>query len=348
MDIQKLKEIDKTFRQFGIEGEDTFTIISTHYLNTHKPGKISKDLKSFWNQGQKLLKIVKNDRVAEQTLEFIIANDLYGENLPIFYQYFLTKRFRDLSGKFFTPKNLARIMVSMLPTKDKAIIYDPACGGGTFLLEASRRWESKTCTLLGNDIDKMLIVLSEIVLLINKQKAHSLNFTNSNIYNFSNEVTLLNGKVDFILANPPFSISVESFKTKSKLFEKGYRNSDALFLDFCLKILKPSGHLVCLLPHSIIVNKEFEKLRLTIEEDWEIAAVIVMPEGTFNTTSNTTTRADILHLRKRSGKKLVSKILFGNISDISAAISTTNEFEHLNELSVLLEELGIGLNEKLV
>ncbi len=346
MDIQKLKEIDKTFRQFGIEGEDTFKIIATHYLNIHTPKKVSKELRAFWNQGLELLELVNEDKIARQTLELIITSDLYGEGLPILYQYFLTKRFRDLSGKFFTPKSLAKIMTSMLPIKNGAVIYDPTCGGGTFLLEASKRWTNKECTLLGNDVDKLLVVLSEIILLINKQNAHSLNLTNLNIYNYSNEVTSLSGKVDFILANPPFSISVESFKTRSKLFEKGYRNSDALFLDFCLQMLKPSGHLVCLLPHSIIVNKEFEKLRLVIEEDWEIAAVIVMPEGTFNSTSNTTTRADILHLRKRSNKKHVSKILFGNVSNLSETISNNIEFEHLNDLSIILEELGIDVNSE--
>lgn len=345
MQVQRLKDIDKTFRQFGIEGEDTFKMISAHYLNAHKPKVVTKEMKMFWNEGLELLEVLKKDRVARQTLELILKNDLYGQNLPTIYQYFLTKRFRDLSGKFFTPHDLAKIMTSMLPIKNGAVVYDPTCGGGTFLLEASRRWVDKRCTLIGNDIDKLLIVLAEIVLLLNKQPEHSLKLTHSNIYNSTNDSDSINAKVDFILANPPFSISVDSFKTRSKLFDKGYRNSDALFLDFCLKVLKPGGHLVCLLPHSIIANREFEKLRLTIEEDWEIAAVIVMPEGTFNETSNTTTRADILHLRKRSSKKLVSKILFGNISDISDVITNNNDFKHFNDLSMLLEELGVGFNE---
>jgi len=342
MDIKKLKEIDRVFRQYGIEGEDTFRLISTQYLNAHNPQKISKELKLFWEEGKVLLVNISEDKIARQTLEYVISNDFYGENLPIIYQFFLSKRFRDLSGKFFTPKNLAWLMAAMLPVKENAVIFDPTCGGGTFLLEASKRWGNKKCTLIGNDVDKLLVVLSEILLLLNKKNEHKLKFHNQNIYNSTQNLELLFGKVDYILANPPFSLSIESFEIKSKLFENGYRNSDALFLDLCLKILKPGGHLLCLVPHSIVANKEYENLRNIIEQDWEIASIIIMPEGTFHSTSNTTTRADIIYLRKKSKEKIVDKIIFGNISNLS---HLTNDKEGIianyKDLAFLLDDLNI-------
>jgi type I restriction-modification system DNA methylase subunit len=342
MEIQKLKEIDRIFRQHGIEAEDTFKVISAYYLNVHKPSNISKVLQNLWMEGNSILEKTSTDNIAKQTLEYTVAFDYYGECLPIIYQYFLGKRFRDLSGKFFTPRNLARLMAKMLPIKPDVTIMDPTCGGGTFLLEASKRWTNNSCTLIGNDIDKMLVALSETMILLNKQQNHTIKFFNDNIYDTTSNQKHLFGKVDYILANPPFSLPIESFRVSSNLFNLGYRNSDALFIDLCWNYLKPGGHLVCLLPHSIITNKEYEKLRLEIERTWEIAAVIVMPEGVFNSTSNTTTRADIVFLRKQTDVKNVSNIVFANISDIKHLAYDVNMFiDQYTELSSIVSDFDI-------
>ena len=104
-----------------------------------------------------------------------------------------------------------------------------------------------------------------------------------------------------------FSLKIENFNPESKLLKRGYKNSDALFIDLAKDLLKEGGKLVCLLPHSIISNKEFLKLRKTVEEDWLINAVMVLPEGIFQETANTTTRADILILKKSSISKFIKK-----------------------------------------
>ncbi|NCA75647.1 MAG: methyltransferase domain-containing protein [Alphaproteobacteria bacterium] len=339
MESQKLKELDRVFRQHGIEAEDTFKVISAYYLNVHKPSDVSSLLEQFWIEGNSILERITNDNIAIQTLEYTVAFDYYGECLPIIYQFFLGKRFRDLSGKFFTPKNLAKFMVKMLPIKSNVSIMDPTCGGGTFLIEASKRWNNCSCRLIGNDVDRMLVALSETLILINKNPNHNAVFFNDNIFDVPKAQKQFFETIDYIIANPPFSLPIESFEVTSNLFKLGYRNSDALFIDLCWKYLKPSGLLVCLLPHSIITNKEYEKLRLEIEKFWEIAAIIVMPEGVFNTTSNTTTRADIVFLRKQSDLKNVSRIVFANISDIKHLNYDTNLFiEHYSELSNIISD----------
>jgi type I restriction-modification system DNA methylase subunit len=345
MHIQNLKSTDQIFRQFGIEGEDTFKVIAAHYLNHHEPEQVSENLRCLWKEGNSLFRLIKSDKIAHQTLEYLTTTDLYGESLPIIYQYFLTKRFRDLSGKFFTPRSLANIMTCMLPVKEGALIFDPACGGGTFLVEAAKRWAKSACRLIGNDVDKLLLCLSELSLLLSKSKLHTLSLFNENIYDFNDGISSLLGQVDYILANPPFSLAIESFTLKSKLFDVGYRNSDALFLDLALEALKPGGHLVCLLPHSIVANKEFEKFRRIIESDWEISAIIVMPEATFSATSNTTTRADIIYLRKRGEHPLVSKLIFGNVSNLDHLELKTDDFlTSYPELSHLFDDFMISQN----
>ena len=37
-------------------------------------------------------------------------------------------------------------------------------------------------------------------------------------------------------------------------------------LDECARLLKPGGRLVCLLPHSLFANKDYESFRRRVEE----------------------------------------------------------------------------------
>lgn len=56
------------------------------------------------------------------------------------------------------------------------------------------------------------------------------------------------------------------------------------------------------LAHKMLEQEGLGKdaeLRKVVEEDWHISAVMVLPEGVFQETANTTTRADILILKKK-------------------------------------------------
>lgn len=335
----KFKELEKRLRELGIEGDDVFTLIASKYiqiLNLDLSQRLEIIIKKAENinlNGSKL-KI-------ENLIEKIVRNDLNGKELPALYQFFHSKRFRDNTGKFFTPRNIAKSMVEMLPLKKDAVIFDPTCGAGTFLFEAAKKWKNIKCTLLANDIDNYLVTLTEIILKIQNEKKHKLVFSNENIY--SPEITLKDytNKVDFILANPPFSLKIENFNPDSKLLKSGYKNSDALFIDLAKDLLKEGGRLVCLLPHSIISNKEFEKLRKIVEEDWLINAVMVLPEGVFQETANTTTRADILILKKKGKGVSISKTVFCNISSIGQALNSRDTLFRKDDLADMLNKQDV-------
>lgn len=335
----KFKELEKRLRELGIEGDDVFTLIASKYiqiLNLELSQRLETIIKKAENinlNGSKL-KI-------ENLIEKIVQNDLNGTELPALYQYFHSKRFRDNTGKFFTPRNVAKSMVEMLPLKKDAIIFDPTCGAGTFLFEAAKKWKNIKCTLLANDIDNYLVTLTEIILKIQNEKKHKLVFSNENIY--SPDITLKDytNKVDFILANPPFSLKIENFNPNSKLLKSGYKNSDALFIDLAKDLLKEGGRLVCLLPHSIISNKEFEKLRKIVEEDWLINAVMVLPEGVFQETANTTTRADIIILKKKGKGVSISKTVFCNISSIGQPLNSRDTLFRKDDLADMLNKQDV-------
>jgi type I restriction-modification system DNA methylase subunit len=268
----------------------------------------------------------------------VVRYDKIGKELPILYQFFHSKRFRDNTGKFFTPGNVARSMADMLPLKNNAVIFDPTCGGGTFLAEASKKWKNLVCHLLANDIDNYLVTLTEIILKIQIPKKHKLSLFNENIYAPDKTIRFFQNKVDYILANPPFSLIIDNFSPESKLLRRGYRNSDALFIDLAKDLLKAGGKLVCLLPHSIISNKEYAELRKAVEEDWYINAVMVLPEGLFQETANTTTRADILILKKKGQGFFNSETLFCNISSVGQPMNSRNSLFEEDDLSRIMKQ----------
>ena len=329
---QDRRQLEDTLRFLGIEGEDAFYFLAYQYeehLVTHS--KIPARIKE---RGSAISTRVASERSLLGVLDRVIASDPLGENLPFWYQYFVGRRFREGSGKFFTPKPVAKSMAALLPFRESPVVMDPTCGGGTFLVEVSKRWKTP-CTLVANDIDPVLVDLSQVTLALANQAGHKTHFLQENIFELTKGLPSWYNKVDFIIANPPFSLQIDNLGTPSSLFRLGYRNSDALFIDVSYHLLKDDGYLVCLLPHSIVANAEYKPLRTLTEEQWDIRGVISLPEGTFYTTAHTTTRADIVMLRK--GSRRTKKRLFGYASSIGIALNNRSSTVITNELGSMVD-----------
>ncbi len=327
--------LHNALRRHGIEGEEAFLVLASRYLDARKA--VRRDLSFFpVERGFAALNIVAHDRQVLSILDGILATDPQGRELPTWYQFFFGRRFREDSGKFFTPRPVAAAMAKLLPVRPGAILMDPTCGGGTFLCEASHRWQDTPCQLVGNDVDRMLVGLTELVLVLSVPAKHVFTLSCCNLYDADSDFRNLRGKVNGILANPPFSLPLERVAKPGELYALGYRNSDALFLDVCLDLLASGGSLVCLLPHSLVVNGEFERLRWTVEKNWELCGVVTLPEGVFYLTGNTTTRADIVHLRKKSGRHQPSrKAFFANAPTVGFPLNSRTTYSGENSLELI-------------
>ena len=327
--------LHNALRRYGLEGEEAFLVLASRYLDTRKVGR--RDFSFFpVERGFAALNIVAHDKQVLSILDGILAADPQGRELATWYQFFFGRRFREGSGKFFTPRTVAASMAKLLPVHPGAILMDPTCGGGTFLCEASRRWQDTPCQLVGNDVDRMLVGLTELVLALFAATSHSFALSCCNLYDADSEFRSLRGKVNGILANPPFSLPLERVAKPGELFALGYRNSDALFLDVCLDMLAPGGSLVCLLPHSLVVNAEFDQLRRAVERHWELCGVVTLPEGVFYLTGNTTTRADILHLRKKLGRhQQTHSVFFANAPTVGFPLNSRTTYFGENSLDLI-------------
>jgi N-6 DNA Methylase len=328
-------------RRHGVEGEEAFLALASRYLDAHRT-QLSK-LKHFpVERACSAFTKVAHDRQAKSLLSEILHADPVGRDLPNWYQFFLGRRFREGSGKFFTPRTVAQAMSRLLPVRPGATIMDPTCGGGTFLTEASHGWRGLPCQLIGNDVDKMLVGLTELVLSLSIPSRHTLDLRCRNIFDASDDFEDLYGTVDAILANPPFSLPVDGVGKSSNLFALGYRNSDAVFLDICLNLMAPEGNLVCLLPHSLVANVEFQELRETVEKNWALIGAVTLPEGVFYMTGNTSTRADIVHLRKLGARKKKRKqTYFANAPAVGYALNSRSGSAGDNSLDLIVNDVRV-------
>jgi SAM-dependent methyltransferase len=325
--------IEAGFRRYGLEGEDVFLALAARCVQESRGRRNGFEFFPY-ERGLQVLDLVTHDRRIESLLARVCIGSDAVSHLPLWYQYFVGRRFREGSGKFFTPKPVARSMANLLPLEAGLTICDPTCGGGTFLSEVATLLNGRPCELVGNDVDRTLVGLTEVVLFLTCGTAQKRRLFCDNIYDRGPFLDAYIKRVDCILANPPFSLPIEHISVRSPLFEIGYRNSDAIFLDVCLELLKEGGHLVCLLPHSIVANSDFSELRSQVEREWELCGIITLPEGVFYMTANTTTRADIIHLRKKPAAKVsgTAKVYFANAPTVGVALNSRDTMAPHNAL----------------
>lgn len=195
--------LEDSFRRHGVDGEDVFYALELYYIRQFNVDS-SILPKRFLKHGEQALEKTAADSEIQSALDSMVASDPEGRNLPTWYQNLLGRRIRGRSGKFFTPIPIASAMASLLPVSDGAVVMDPTCGGGTFLVEASRVWEAHKCVLIANDVDASLAGLAQLILALRTPGHHEKVFATENIYQPAHELNKWHGKVDCILANPPF------------------------------------------------------------------------------------------------------------------------------------------------
>lgn len=324
--------LETGFRRYGLEGEDVFLAIASRCVQESNIKYNGFDFFQY-ERGLHVLDLVTHDRQLNSLLMRVCSDREAALELPVYYQYFVGRRFREGSGKFFTPRSVARSMAKLLPINGSMLICDPTCGGGTFLSEAAKLLHGTPCELVGNDVDRTLVGLTEVVLALTSSGSQKRRLFCENVYDNGQFHDAFSGRVDCILANPPFSLQLDKVGFHSPLFSMGYRNSDAVFLDVCLDLLKAGGHLVCLLPHSIVVNSDYAELRLRVERDWDLCGIITLPEGVFYLTASTTTRADIIHLKKKVSRQTANtKGYFANAPTVGVALNSRDTEPSANAL----------------
>ena len=240
------------------------------------------------------------------------------------YEY-LIAQFADDAGKkggeFYTPKQVVKLMVEILQPEEGMTVYDPTCGSGGMLLEATHFMERnglnpRSLTLYGQErnlntwaICKMSLFLHDI-----DDAFIERGDTLLDPKHLASDKTVK--RFDLLLANPPFSLKAwgqEVWKKGDPYSRDTYgcppkSYGDLAFVQHMVASLKSDGRMAVVLPHGVLFRGGAEgKIRKGLLEDDLIEAVVGLGQNLFYGTG---IPAAVLFLNRdkrpdRKGKVLI-------------------------------------------
>lgn len=314
------------------------------------------------------------------------TSDLIGDA----FEVFIGAALRGQEGQFFTPRNAIRFLVDAVNPSPNELIIDPACGTGGFLSLVLLRFEknnkfSYPFHVYGIDKDAFLVRLAKIhIALLGGDHNNIFNTDSIAVHNGLNEPNLPSeGEYDVVLTNPPFGANIISAKPKVamrydlakqwKFDQETQKWSETeqlrkrippqlLFLEKCVKLLRPGGRCGMVVPESLISSKQYRFVVDYLEQKTNIDIIAGMPEALFKTSGKggTHTKTCLIAFHKKKDLKVPqSNPIFlaeaqwcGNDSrgrtidrdDLTQIINTYNTFS--SGECVIGDNLGFLINPK--
>lgn len=229
------------------------------------------------------------------------------------FEQMVGNTFRGELAQFFTPRELVKCIVDMIPPGPEDTVLDPACGSGGFLIMAIRalRESLKTAfpnlgetqlqdkigyfaanNLFGADINDRMARVAKMNMIMHGDghagiaNVNGLSLIASLPTNW--EYNLDEGKFDIVYSNPPFA-GREKDPTVLERYELG-KNKDGkvrsvskevLFIEMILRRLKPGGRAGLVLPAGIFNNPSMKHVRDYIKSHSKIIGLVGIPHLAF-------------------------------------------------------------------
>lgn len=240
--------------------------------------------------------------------ELLADYDEHIGDLGDLYEYMLSKlSTAGTNGQFRTPKHIRDLMVQLIDPKAGELVCDPACGTAGFLISAAEhirkcygsemtadQWDAFAGTngaapqFNGFEIDQTMLRISAMNLMLHGVDSPDVRYLDS-----ISQKNAISSKYDVILANPPFTGSVDV-----EDIDKGLRaivetkQTELLFVALFLRMLKLGGRCACIVPNGVLFrsnSKAYRQLRQQLVEDHKLEAIIYLPSGVFKPYSGVST-----------------------------------------------------------
>lgn len=282
------------------------------------------------------------DRIDFRTIDFDTRSAALNE--------FISTELRKGLGIFPTPDAVARMMVEVASPRDYSHVLDPACGTGTFLIETLRYWQKKSTSrefhVWGIDKSPRMLLLSELNLGHNdkvrfwRELADTLHDSPLDIFNDVYE------GFDYIFTNPPFGVVIDNDKHDATNFLtfKSQKNqivkrqqSEVLFVEQCLKCLRPGGLLAIVLPRSVVTNSSLDLARKALDELGYVESVVTLPPETFAASGVQTNTVVLFMRRYRSSLEKQEKTSIVSISVDNVGFDSTGRPRKGSQLGLTSE-----------
>jgi type I restriction enzyme M protein len=289
------------------------------------------------------------DRVHEITQEGIDPTHVFA--LSQIYEGLLLKMGEKGSdaGQFFTPREVIRAMVRAIDPKIGETVYDPCCGTGGFLAQASVYMKPKIGarisgpaiarfrqeTFWGREKENLIypIGLANLILhgIDRPNIWHGNALTGDIVYD-----GLFVGapsQFDVILTNPPFG-GKESAGAQTNF---DYRTSatQVLFLQHVIRSLKDGGRCGMVIDEGVLfrTNEDaFTKTKRKLTDECDLYCILSLPGGVFS-TAGAGVKTNLLFFTKGTP---TDKIWYYDLSDVKVGKKTPLTLKHFEDFAAKL------------
>lgn len=250
-------------------------------------------------------------------------------------------------AQYLTPAEVVELMASIaledlkrdgrLSDARPLVVADPCCGVGSFLATFAAKYRSlesqgvPLLKLFGQDKVERMARLTTVNLTLFRVFDHSVSIGNS-LYKGSS-LDELNGAVDLILTNPPFGARFAAAEIafmagdNAPFFSMLGRTrapfeSELLFVDRDLRLLREGGLLLIVVPDSVISASGIAALlRHHLRSTATLRGVIELPSVTF-AQAGTRTKTAVLYLKKERAPNERNRVFMGVSADLGFQVNS--------------------------
>ncbi|HCI57947.1 MAG TPA: restriction endonuclease subunit M [Bacteroidetes bacterium] len=296
--------------QFGITSSEYRSILA------HKPSNFEVRINKLFNTVRNKYQSLFSDdtlKLKPLTLAYIVGRlqfvnltqtpgDVKGEA----FQKFVYRHQRGDRGEFFTPHPIVRLAVEMMAPKSNEMVIDPACGSGGFLIQTIAhicrnnpnidRRDYIQKHIYGIEFNPDVALSAMIQLAFEGGAGTEIICANALVENEE-----FNNAFDVVLTNPPFGskgkieeqkiLKYYQLARKWNKSQKGDwevtrnvlsgQSPEILFIEKCLKILRPGGRMAIVLPDGLLQNITNSHIRFWIRTQAKVLGVVSIPQEAF-------------------------------------------------------------------
>jgi type I restriction enzyme M protein len=371
---------ENRFSKRSIENAERLGIDAATFINRSFEELKTQKLKGLFDPEEKIELKAHTIKEIVELLEIYSLRKTREDVLGVAFETFLRGMMTGKElGEFFTPREVVEFMVKLVDPQIGETILDPACGTGGFLIwsffhvldrirknigseEERKKLEEKLIEecLWGFDIDSYLERLCKINLKMHGDgyrhiyRVNSLDLIDDPVEEEHKEIRKTLKEImekrgfDIILTNPPFGSGPGKDITEERILVK-YENGKGkrrqipqiLFLELCIRLLKPGGRMAIVLPDGILNNaaKDYVNIRDFIKKECIIKAVVSLPEGTF-IPYGSGVKASVLFLQRKKFPTEKQQDVFMAVARYVGYDTHTQKYKQItrNDLPLILND----------
>lgn len=255
-------------------------IVATKYLNDNKANILLKNILQVDSSVENIMytlvcsALLGNELLHKQHVQLFLQKyshlkqvsidipdgvwDSEDDVLGFVYQSLITEGERNITGQYYTCKDVVKYIVDDKVLSDNETFLDPCCGSGAFLMAVNTNNPSN---LYGFDINPIAVMIASANLLIKyKDKEFCPHIYCLDFLSGLDRQNELPQKFDNIYTNPPWGSDKEGSYIASYPFIKSKERASMVIVE-SLKRLEDNGTLYFLLPTSLLKIKVHNDIR---------------------------------------------------------------------------------------